>query len=167
MARSGSEGHRGEKPLSFLPAAPLTSMHTGSHLSEDPGCQHKRKLHLDTNAHLGSPASERRSAPDYVWILRFVSTPLGTRLDKFTVTDLISSRCHWRFHQATSRTCGTATQARVRRNKHGLYYLLTGKKAAALFLFFVLHQKTAVECNVRRGARRCSLSHSPHARQQQ
>lgn len=100
LARAGSEGYRGEKPLSLLPPAPLASLHRGSHLSEDPGCQHKRTVCLLANAHPVPPPSERRSAHDYVWILSFVPVPLGTRLYKFAGTDIISSRCHQRLHQA-------------------------------------------------------------------
>lgn len=51
LARAGSEGYRGEKPFSLLPPAPLASLHRGSHLSEYPGCQHKRTVCLLAKAH--------------------------------------------------------------------------------------------------------------------
>lgn len=153
LARSGSEGYRGEKPLSFLPPTPLTSMHTGSHLSEDPGCQHKRKLRLDTMAHLGLPPLERCAAPDSVWILPFVSSPLGTRLDKFAGTDVISSRCHWRLHQAGTHVAQRHRQE-CAQTSVGYIISLGGRRGRSVF--FVLHQKTAGECNVGRGARHSS-----------
>lgn len=87
LARSGSEGYRGEKPLSSLPLAALTSLHTGSHLSEDPGCRQKRTLHLGANANLSSPLSEAAVlSPLLFGFTPFCVHPSG--LDKFAGTDV-------------------------------------------------------------------------------
>lgn len=93
----------------------------------------------------------------HLWALGSTSLPSPTWLAAGVTGDFIKPH-QGRVAQRRRQECAEASMGYIifslgRRRRHSFY--------------FVLHQKTAVECNVRRGARHCSLSHSPHARQQQ